>query len=75
MYTTENFKSKRAFKEAVARSLQADNPGPAVTLFATGPRSPAVDGIEYVSGPHYHPKPHSWYAEVTMAGGKVVKVK
>ena len=31
-------------------------------------------GKVYLEGPHY-PKPHSWYAEAWMEGGKVVKVK
>lgn len=67
MYTSENFKSKKAFKEAVAA-------GKRVTLFAPGLGSPPHNGTCAVEGPHY-PKPHTWYAEVTVKDGIVVKVK
>jgi hypothetical protein len=67
MYTNENFKSKKALKEAVAA-------GKAVTLFAPGYGAPVDNGIEYVSGPHF-PKPHTWYAEVVVKDGLVIKVK
>lgn len=67
MYTTENFKTKKAFKTAVAE-------GKEVTLYAPGMGSPKRDGTEYVEGPHY-PAPHTWYAQVTMCDGKVIKVK
>lgn len=67
MYTTTNFKSKKAFKAAVTSGEQ-------VTLYAPGLGNPKADGIEYVEGPHY-PAPHTWYAEVQMKGGIVVKVK
>ena len=67
MYTVTNFKSKKALKEAVQSGEQ-------VRLYAPGLGTPKENGIEYVEGPHY-PKPHSWYAEVTMQNGIVVKVK
>lgn len=67
MYTRTNFKTKKALKDAVKA-------GERVTLFAPGMGSPAVNGTEYVEGPHY-PKPHSWYAQVEMKDGVVVKVK
>jgi hypothetical protein len=67
MYTTKNFKSKKALKEAVAA-------GETVTLFAPGLGTPKDNGTEFVEGPHY-PAPHSWYAQVTVLDGKVVKVK
>jgi hypothetical protein len=67
MYTTTNFKSKKALKDAVAK-------GEKVTLFAPGIGSPPDNGTCAVSGPHY-PKPHTWYAEVTVKDGIVVKVK
>jgi hypothetical protein len=67
MYTSVNFKTKKAFKDAVLA-------GQTITLFAPGLGSPNDNGRETVSGPHY-PKPHTWYAEVEMKGGKVVKVK
>jgi hypothetical protein len=66
MYTSINFKSKKALKEAVAA-------GQTVTLFAPGLGTPKTEGVEFVEGPHY-PQPHKWYAQVTMKDGKVVKV-
>jgi hypothetical protein len=67
MYTVKNFKTKKSLKDAVAA-------GETVTLYAPGLGQPAVNGTDFVEGPHY-PAPHSWYAQVTMADGRVVKVK
>lgn len=67
MYTTQNFKSKKALKEAVAA-------GQAVTIFAPGLGTPKENGTETVCGPHY-PEPHKWYAQVEMKDGKIIKVK
>jgi hypothetical protein len=67
VYTNTNYKTKKALKEAVAN-------GEEVTLYAPGLGTPKTDGVEFVEGPHY-PAPHSWYAQVTMKDGKVVKVK
>lgn len=67
MYTSRNFKTKKALKDAVLN-------GEEVTIYAPGLGEPKRDGIEYISGPHY-PLPHRWYAEVTMKDGKVIKVK
>ena len=67
MYTSINFKTKKEFKEAVSKGVE-------VTLYAPGLGKPVVNGTEFVEGPHY-PKPHTWYAQVTMKDGKVIKVK
>lgn len=67
MYTERNFRTKKEFKEAVTK-------GEKVRLFAPGLGAPAVNGREFVEGPHY-PAPHTWYAEVQMVDGIVVKVK
>lgn len=67
MYTEKNFKTKKEFKEAVAG-------GEKVRLYAPGLGTPKENGTEYVEGPHY-PKPHTWYAQVEMKDGVVVKVK
>ena len=67
MYANKNFKTKKAFKEAVAAGEQ-------ITLYSPGMGQPKTDGIEYVEGPWY-PKPHSWYAEVIMKSGIVIKIK
>ena len=68
MYTTRNFKTKKALKEAVAN-------GEAITIYQPGPFDSVVtDGKAFLEGPHY-PAPHSWYAEATIENGLVVKVK
>ena len=67
MYTSKNFKSKKAFKDAVAA-------GEKITLYAPGFGAPAQNGREFVEGPHF-PEPHKWYAQVTMERGKIVRVK
>jgi hypothetical protein len=67
MYTNINFKSKKALKEAIAN-------GRRVGIFAPGLGTPNDNGREFVEGPHY-PEPHTWYAEVTMKDGLIVKVK
>lgn len=67
MYASVNFKSKKAFKDAVKA-------GEKISLYAPGMGSPNDNGREFVEGPWY-PKPHSWYAEVVMENGIVVKVK
>lgn len=66
-YASTNFKTKKALKEAVAA-------GQVVTVYAPGLGTPATDGTEYLEGPHY-PAPHTWYAQVVMEAGRVVKVK
>jgi hypothetical protein len=67
MYTSHNYKTKKALKEDVAA-------GKEVTIYAPGLGVPKTDGWESVEGPHY-PAPHTWYASVLMQGGKIVKVK
>jgi hypothetical protein len=67
MYTRQNFKTKKALREAVAA-------GEEVRLFAPGMGTPRENGTEAVEGPHY-PEPHRWYATVTVVDGLVVKVR
>lgn len=69
MYVSPNFRTKKALREAVAA-------GQTVTVFQPGPfgGSEPTYGICTVEGPHY-PTPHSWYAQVTLCDGLVVKVK
>ena len=69
MYTTENFKTKKALKEAIKA-------GAKVTFFQPGPFAPAgsvENGSITLEGPHY-PDPHSWYAKATVRDGLVIKV-
>lgn len=67
MYTTSNFNNKKALRDAVAAGKQVGvfNPSP----FGTTP----TEGECGVEGPHY-PKPHRWYATVTLKNGVIVKV-
>ena len=67
MYTNINFKTKKAFKEAVAAGKQ-------ISIYSPGLGAPKMNGTEFVEGPHY-PEPHRWYAEVKVENGLVVKVK
>lgn len=66
MYVDPNFPTKKALKAAVAA-------GERVEVFSPGLGSPPTNGACSVEGPHY-PKPHSWYARVTIENGRVVKV-
>lgn len=66
-YASENFKSKKAFKEAVKAGKQ-------VTLWSPGLGGPYENRKVGVEGPQY-PAPHSWYASVEVnAAGIVTKV-
>jgi hypothetical protein len=69
MYTTKNFKSKKALKEAIAA-------GQEVTYFQPGPfgGNEVKDGTITLEGPHY-PQPHKWYAQAEVQNGLIVKVK
>lgn len=69
MYTTINFKTKKALKEAVAN-------GEKVTYYQPGPfgGDEPTDGTIYVEGPHY-PEPHRWYAECVIKDGVIISVK
>ncbi len=79
-YTTHNYPTKKALKEAVkaweSDSKVSANRRGAVTCYnpGLGPNLSNFTGTVYLEGPHY-PKPHSWYAEAEMKDGKVVKVK
>ena len=69
MYTTINFKTKKALKEAVTS-------GQRVTYYQPGPfgGNEITDGVICVEGPHY-PEPHRWYAECKVANGVIISVK
>ncbi len=69
MYTTQNFKTKKALKEAVKE-------GRRVTYFQPGlfNGNEPTDGTVYLEGPH-SPEPHRWWAEAKVRGGIIVSVK
>ncbi len=68
MYSTINFQTKKALKEAVAK-------GERVTICQPGPfgGNTPKNGKVCLEGPHY-PQPHKWYATATIEEGYVVKV-
>jgi hypothetical protein len=69
VYTTTDYKTKKALKEALAN-------GDEITYFQPGPfaGNEARDGTIYLEGPHY-PAAHTWYAQAIVKDGLVVKVK
>lgn len=69
MYTTKNFKTKKALREAVEN-------GEKIGIYQPGPfgGEELGDGKFAVEGPHY-PEPHRWYAAVTVENGIITKVK
>jgi len=70
MYTTRNFKTKKALKEAVASGVSVTVFQPNGDLFGVVPPD---NGVVYLEGPHY-PQAHTWYAKAVVKDGKVVKV-
>lgn len=72
MYTEKNFRSKKELKEAVTAYNNSE--GNAVRLQDGFLEIAPHEGTAFVEGPHY-PKPHSFYAEVTVEAGAIIKVK
>jgi hypothetical protein len=70
MYSTINFKSKKALKEAVAAGQKVGVYQPNDMFGRPAP----TEGSVTLEGPHY-PKPHSWYAQVELKEGFIVKVR
>jgi hypothetical protein len=69
MYTSKNYKSKKALKEDIANGVK-------VSYFQPGPFGGNVpmNGTITLEGPHY-PEPHKWYAQAEVRDGVIVKVK
>ncbi len=79
MYTTKNFKSKKALREAVQAYLtlspvDGQRGHIAVTCYSPGPFPCPTNGSIALEGPHY-PEPHRWYAQATIKDGIVIAVK
>jgi hypothetical protein len=70
MYVDPNYKTKKAFKEAVAASVK-HTPYQPGGIFNT---SPTREGRVFIEGPHF-PEPHRWYAECQVKEGVIVSVK
>jgi len=65
MYTSINFKTKKALKEALSA-------GRVVSAYQPGGMFPgATEGKITLEGPHY-PEPHKWYATATIKGGVII---
>lgn len=73
MYTEINFKTKKAFKEAVATGQKIRIYQPS-GIFDPPEAQENYTGQACIEGPHY-PAAHSWYATVELKNGIVVKVK
>lgn len=67
MYTSTNFKTKKALKAAVKS-------GESISVFQPGPFPAATDGEVILEGPHY-PEPHRWNAEAVIKDGIIISVK
>ncbi len=67
MYASPNYHTKTGFIHGwmVGDKILLYQPG-------VGP-PPPWDGKVAVEGPHY-PAPHTWYADVTLEDGKIVKI-
>lgn len=66
MHTDQNFKTKKALKEAVKAGQQ-------ISVYSPGLGSGRTEGRVTLEGPHY-PAPHSWYASAEIKNGIIVKV-
>ena len=70
-YASTNFRTKKAFKEAVAAGAEVTLRS---GLYGEGLGGPYVSRTAFVEGPWY-PRPHTWYAQVLVdARGVVTKV-
>ena len=69
MYVRPNFKTKKALKEAVKAGADIEVFQPN-DMFGN---TPPTNGTISVEGPHF-PKPHTWYARITITDGKITKV-
>ena len=68
MYTSKNFKSKKALKDAIKA-------GEKISVYDPGPFGNGVEnGTAYLEGPWY-PEPHKWYGQAKVKDGFIVSVK
>jgi len=72
MYTTTNFPTKKAMREAVKRGENVTVYQPGGVFPGPSPSSAVVRDVD-IEGPHY-PKPHTWYAWVRVQGNRIIKV-
>lgn len=67
-YVDPNYKTKKAFKEAVAAGKEHRPYNPS-GLFPV-----EQNGRVVIEGPHY-PAPHKWYADCDVVNGIITKVR
>ena len=72
MYTVQNFKTKKALKEALKAGDEVSFFQPN-QMFPMKVLNPDYTGKIALEGPHY-PQPHSWYALGNVINGKLVSV-
>lgn len=66
-YVDPDYPTKKAFRLAVESGKQHKTYNPSGMFPTTN------TGSDVIEGPHY-PRPHKWYAAVTIIGGIVTKV-
>jgi hypothetical protein len=68
-YTTTNFRTKKALKDAfgLGTKISVFQPN---DMFGDGT---VRDGTAFLEGPHY-PEPHRWYAQVEVKDGIIIKI-
>lgn len=73
MYTSKNYKTKKALKEAVAagQTVTVFQPN---DLFGNPQARPTYTGEVVLEGPHY-PEAHRWYASAELVNGTIRSVK
>lgn len=73
MYTQINFKTKKAFKEAVVsgQKIRIFQPG---GMFNPPEADAHYTGKATVEGPHY-PQAHTWYVTAELKDGIVTRIK
>jgi hypothetical protein len=72
MYTSTNYKTKKALKDAIAAGSVVSVYQPN-DMFGNPQAAPDYSGRVALEGPHY-PEAHRWYATGVVENGKLVKV-
>lgn len=67
VYTTTNFKTKKAL-------IERFKGGTPISVYQPGGFAGKTDGDVAIEGPHY-PEAHKWYAQATIVDGIITKVK
>lgn len=70
MYTTRNFQTKKAIKEAIAAGEKLEVYQPNNFFGTIVPKNGKVT----LEGPHY-PQPHKWYATAILEDGYIKSIK